>query len=51
MLIRGDIIEKRSLKAKFPDLEFRKVRMIASAEDGEVLPEDPDWKGKLKRRR
>lgn len=47
LLLDGDLIDKLELRKKFPDLRFRRIRIVDEPLDGDVLPGDPGWTGKF----
>ncbi len=49
--IRSLLAESLKLQRKFPDLKLYRVSIFDEPHDGDTLPGDPGWTGKLKNRR
>lgn len=48
LLLDGDFVDQHDLRKRFPDLRFRRIRIVDEPLDGDILPGDPGWTGKFK---
>lgn len=47
LLLDGELVDQLDLRRRFPDLRFRRIRIVDEPLDGDVLPGDPGWTGKF----